>query len=470
MLDKLVNHVIRIKLDDIINYDFPLDKPFGLEIIHNGIIYDFIIKLSSNNKNLICFGSGHNGRNETDSKNEIKKPPFLNRWSYYKYYNESVIAYADPSFFRDEKITLGWYVGGQEWYLETISEIIKRICINQFINFNNVMFYGSSGGGFASIALATLIPSSKALVNNSSFDVRDISKQHYINLMDFLKKEFDGLSEEEIWEKISYRLNLNKLFERMEYIPEICIYTNIASSKDFEIRTKQFLKELFENTNFKNNLNMQYYYEPDAPWNGHNAMIHKHEKEVIKLFAKANLYNKDENNPLPYLKLLNNMDLPLRNLRGIERIDPKILELIIKFNTARVDIKNIGSPTNTLDIISTSDEFSKIMTPEWFKDDDGVGYVIESHANNLKIKFRCVNDGELKIILRSKYTRDINKKNFPIYIDYTKFAVNSEEILGKDKLIHCFHPHIYKQYVQNNDIIEFEINWLPFNSDCLFDI
>ena len=168
-MKNLVDKVIELDYDDVENYNFPLDEPFGLEIIHNGIIYDFIINLSSSNKNLICFGSGHNGRNMRNSKNELIAPPFLNRWSYYKYFDESVIAYADPTFFRDEKITLGWYVGGSEWYLKTISKIIENICINQNIQHNNILFYGSSGGGFVSIALATLIKESKALVNNSSF-------------------------------------------------------------------------------------------------------------------------------------------------------------------------------------------------------------------------------------------------------------------------------------------------------------
>ena len=120
MLSDLVDTIIKIDMEEIIDYEFPLNKPFGLEIIHNGIIYDFIIKLSSNNHNLICFGSGHNGRNMKNSKNELITPPFLNRWSYYKYFNESIIAYADPTFFRDDKITLGWYVGGNDTYYKSI--------------------------------------------------------------------------------------------------------------------------------------------------------------------------------------------------------------------------------------------------------------------------------------------------------------------------------------------------------------
>lgn len=461
MLSELVDTIIKLDINEVIDYDFPLNKPFGLEIMHNGIIYDFIIKLSSNNNNLICFGSGHNGRNVKNSKNQIKTPPFLNRWSYYKHFNESIIAYADPTFFRDEKITLGWYVGGQEWYLKVISEIIKKICINHNIHQNNILCYGSSGGGFASIALATLIKDSKALVNNSSFNVKDITDQHYKNLMTFLKNEFNQESEEKIIEKINHRLDLNCLFEKMKYVPEICIYVNIYSPLDFEKRTKLFLNRLFKNPFFKNNLTIQYYYDDTASNSGHNSTIHNNEIKIIKLFAKANLYN-HENTIDSYLKLIDQLDA----------IDSKwitndILNEIKKFNTARLDIKNFGNETNDIEIISISDELSTIIVPQWFSDENGTGHLIESYSNNLKIKFKCINEGELKILLRSKYILDKNRNNLPIYIDYTNFKVNGEDIFEKNNVVHCLRPYTYKKHVKDNEIVTITVNWLPFNSNTL---
>lgn len=303
MKNKLFKNKITIDMEDIIDYNFPLDEPFALEIIHNGCIYDFIIRLSSSNENLICFGSGATLRNRTDSKGQPIVPPFLNRWSYYTFLDESCIAYADPTFFKDENITLGWYVGGEDWYLKIISDIIKKICINHNIKHDNILFFGSSGGGFASIALATLIKDSKALVNNSSFDVRDISRLHYTNLIGFLKKEFNNLSEEEIWRLIKHRLNLNTLFKKMKYVPEMCIYINIDSPSDFKKRSVTFLRYLFKNPYLKNNLNLQYYYETGASTKGHNALIHNNEKKVLKLYARANLYN-DKKEVDSYLKLL----------------------------------------------------------------------------------------------------------------------------------------------------------------------
>ena len=108
------------------------------------------------------------------------------------------------------------------------------------------------------------------------------------------------------------------------------------------------------------------------------------------------------------------------------------------------------------------------MTPQWFSNDEGIGYLIESNVNSIKIKLKCINDGVLKISLRSKYVTDKNKKNFPIFLDYTKFTVNNEDILNKNTLIHCFKPYIYKKNVKNSEIIDLIIEWLPFNQNSIF--
>lgn len=152
------------------------------------------------------------------------------------------------------------------------------------------------------------------------------------------------------------------------------------------------------------------------------------------------------------------------------QLNSNILDKIIKYDIARLDIKNKGNRINNINIISISDKFSKIMTPDWFSDDEGKGYVIESHANKINIKFKCLNDGELNISLKSKDIRDKNRKHFPIFIDFTKFIINEEEILKTNELVHCNKPYIYKKIVKNNEIINLELEWLPFNSNSLYEI
>ena len=191
---------------------------------------------------------------------------------------------------------------------------------------------------------------------------------------------------------------------------------------------------------------------------GHNSTIHNNEVKIIKLFAKANLYN-TKTKIDSYLKLVDQMDVSNNNW-----LNADIIPEIKKYNTSRIDIKNEGGTTNNIELLKVSDKKSEIFTPDWFSDEQGVGYLIESNVNNLTIKLKCINDGKLKILLRSKYVTDKNKNNFPVHIEYTNFTVNNEIILNNPKLVHCFKPIEYTKNVKDNEIIHLNIQWVPFNS------
>lgn len=294
-MDKLVNDIIRLDINEIENYKFPLNEPFGLEIKYEGIRFCFIINFSSKNKNLICCGSGAHARDSRTSKGILIKPPFFDRWSWYKYFDESFIAYSDPMFFYDDEITLGWFVGEKNhWYIEIIAKIIEKIMINQKIQINNTLFYSSSGGGFASICLGTLLKGSKVLINNSQFSILNFSEFHKKNLFRILKKEFPNLTEEEIINKINYRLNTIDLFKKENYIPPIVYYVNMESAKDFYNDCLPFIYEIKELNFFKNNLIIHFYKEKkDQP---HNPLPVNESVKIVKLFVKQYLYNQQETN------------------------------------------------------------------------------------------------------------------------------------------------------------------------------
>ena len=288
MLDKSI--VLDIK--EIEEYTFPLDEPFSLRVFKNGVKYEFIIKFASENKNLICFGSGAWARNIIKN-GKIIKPPYFDRWSWFNYFNESVLTYTDPTFHYDENITLGWYVGGEEWFLEVISEIIQKIAINQEISNNNILFFGSSGGGFSSIGLATLIKDSKALVNNSLFSIFDLSESHCKNLLKFLKKELKINNEDEILKKIHYRIDLIELFKKMNYVPDITYYVNLCSKDDKNLRCIPFTKKLINLDIFNSNFSVHFYH--DDIENPHSPLDISETLNILHLFIRSHLYDKKRN-------------------------------------------------------------------------------------------------------------------------------------------------------------------------------
>lgn len=293
-MENLVDYIIKLTINEIEDYEFPLDKPFGLEINYKNVKYCLIIRFSSENKNLICCGPGAHARDERTSKGILKTPPFFHRWSWYKYFEESFIAYADPIFFYDDIIRLGWFVGDKEqWYLETLSIIIKKLSINQGILHENILFYGSSGGGFTSVGLGTLIKKSKVLINNSQLNVMNYHETHVNNLFRILYKEFPNLSKKEIINLIDYRLNTIKLFNREKYVPPITYYVNVLSHHDIYNHCIPFIKEICDLEYFENNFQINLYKEIKK--RPHSSLSTKESIKIVKTFCKQHLYNNKYN-------------------------------------------------------------------------------------------------------------------------------------------------------------------------------
>lgn len=278
-----------------------------MKITHNNVKYDFIVNFKENNKNLICFGSGSHNRDTKSNEWELEGPPYFERASWYNYFDESTIFFADPTFYEDDEITIGWYIGDQnQWYLEVISIIILKLCLNQKISNENILFFGSSGGGFAALGLATLIKNSKVMVNNAHFFVMNYWTWHINNLFKFLVPHFN-LSQNQILNRYSYRFDIIDLFKKEKYVPNICYYVNIKSKNNFYNQFVKFLEE-YSKLSFTNNLDVNFYCEDTdyLPMEKNKTIL------IIQLFAKLNLYDEK---PLCKLKsLLNqNKELKIKN-------------------------------------------------------------------------------------------------------------------------------------------------------------
>lgn len=286
-MENLVEEIIQLNFNEIDNYEFPMNKLLGIVINHLGIKFEFIVHFVDS-PNLLCFGSGLSSRSQKTSQGILIKPPFFRRWSWYKYFNENFIAYADPMFYLDERIQLGWYVGDKDnWYLEIISLIIKKFAKNKAIPNNNILCYGTSGGGFSSIVLGTLIRDSKVLVNNSQFNVLNYHSWAVNRLFEVLRKSFTGMSDDEIKKAINFRLDCNELFKKEKYVPSITYHVNVNSDVDIYNHCLPFLEDLLKNPYFKHDLDIHFYHDG----NGHDPMSNEKSIKLIREFAEYNLYN-----------------------------------------------------------------------------------------------------------------------------------------------------------------------------------
>lgn len=143
--------------------------------------------------------------------------------------------------------------------------------------------------------------------------------------------------------------------------------------------------------------------------------------------------------------------------------NPDNIKVFFKYLTARIDIKNIGKSDNNLVILENSDEDSKVSSPEWFKDFEGSGWIIQSMKGSMDLKIKIINDGKLNISLRGIDFRDSRKNRMPIYIDYTRFSVDGMDIL--DSRVTVWHDDPTYQYikeeVKDGDVLDLHFEWEP---------
>lgn len=139
-----------------------------------------------------------------------------------------------------------------------------------------------------------------------------------------------------------------------------------------------------------------------------------------------------------------------------------IAEVLKVFNTARIDIKNVGSNKNDI-TFEPKGLNSKITSPNWFRA-NGKGYVFESKQSSLDFDLTCVNDGELKVILKGLDGRDEKNQAFPMRVNYTSCKVNGVEKISNPP-ISCHHdkPKFISQKVKDGETLHISIQWEPYD-------
>ena len=286
-MGNLVDTVIAVDFNELENYDFPQDESFGLQVAWHGELYCFIARFSSVRKNFICFAP----EDERTSNGGEEMPALFGGLQWHDRFEESVISYAYPAMLHKDNIDMAGFTGDKKhWPLEDVAAIIEMLALNQKVFNDNIMFYGSSAGGFASIVLAALIKNSKVLLNNPALSLLNCPETDVDRLFELLQEEFDGSNRDEIIGEIKYRLDAMELFKRENYAPSITCYANIKS-QDIHSQIFPFIEQ-YADFETHNTLNIVYYPE-DENSPTYNLPASR-TVELINLFAGDFLNNPNE--------------------------------------------------------------------------------------------------------------------------------------------------------------------------------
>ncbi|MFV7563612.1 hypothetical protein ACNPAA_17710 [Aeromonas sp. PS2Canimalfood6] len=227
----------------------------------------------------------------TNNERDHSQPNFM-RWSWAEEHKFSFISIDDPIVSNFRTTNLAWYVGTDEFDLQKyINNIINTILTKVKLSTNNVVFYGSSGGGFAAIMAATILKGSSAVVNNPQTDILKYSKR-FVELF----STCFGKDEQVIRDHYYYRFCLIRAFKHYNYIPSIYYRQNSQDLTHVRNHYIPFLSSYLELVStagtFNNKLTTELFHDD----RGHSSFSTKEmfKEEILAIHASSSNNDKTD--------------------------------------------------------------------------------------------------------------------------------------------------------------------------------
>lgn len=229
---------IKIKYEDLDKLEYPKNELIYLIVEYENFDYEFLLRDLDESDKLTVLGSGAFNK----EKGYDRTGPWFNRWSWT--FDDSTLYYHDPTLYLADDIYGPWGLGTPEtWYLEKISIITAKIAEVMGVRNNDILFYGSSAGGFTSLMLSIMVKDSVCLAEVPQFDITS-----WGSFWRPLKNASFDMDDKEFIEKYGNRVSVMKLIQQKEYIPNAYILMDCSAEYDF---TRQYLPFFKRLNNFK---------------------------------------------------------------------------------------------------------------------------------------------------------------------------------------------------------------------------
>lgn len=158
--------------------------------------------------------------------------PHFERWTYHSILNGSVFIIDDPMLkvYQSQKLCVGWYYGLQNSYLESIRKIIVKMAAILSVDNENIVFYGSSAGGYAALYMVSKFEKSKCIAINPQINLK--IQRSWVNAQEMEAITGHDLSSDD------YRNDLRQMIAesnagRIVIIENACSSTDIMQAKSF---------------------------------------------------------------------------------------------------------------------------------------------------------------------------------------------------------------------------------------------
>lgn len=193
-------------------------EPVEYCIEHRGVNFELYARLRADSDVLVVLGQSAVARRGGNH-------PVFHRWSWAEELPYSVLVLNDPTLYMHPKIMAGCFQGTPEhYYSDTMVQIVAQFARQLNLANERVLWFGASAGGFSSMAMATALRGSHALVQIPQVDLTRYSLQS--PLEDVRIHCYGGMPVAEIVARFAPRISVIEAFRAARHIPNIWYQQN----------------------------------------------------------------------------------------------------------------------------------------------------------------------------------------------------------------------------------------------------
>ena len=203
--------------------DGPIDR---FKFLANGyaVPCHFVPDEEYSNRLLVTF----NGAVDRDGSKDPRE--IFQRRTWISSLNANVLMISDATLHPDNDLQIGWAQGnGTDALIRAMIECVEYFRDKLGLRNDQVLFYGSSAGGFQAVALHGWFPGSRFLVNNAQFDWT-LYYPTYVGHI--AEHSYGGLDIEHIRNAFPENCNVLSRYLALELPISGCYMVNVASAAD----------------------------------------------------------------------------------------------------------------------------------------------------------------------------------------------------------------------------------------------
>lgn len=166
--------------------------------------------------------------------------PVFHRWSWFAHFPDChILALSDPALYSSSQIRAAWFMSDSEDAIEAMAGYIGTIRDNLGLKNEDLVFYGSSMGGFGALMLSAELAGSFAVAEVPQLDMRKYPIRGAIRA---LERHVINQDLEQFYKQHPERVSVLDRFQERRILPKFKIVTNRADTGFQE--QLEFLKDL----------------------------------------------------------------------------------------------------------------------------------------------------------------------------------------------------------------------------------